>query len=80
MDLLAKQGYGGKGPPRQEANQCVARLDAIEALVFAFAHHLSVEVPRVARPVAVRVRMQAEREADETARRLFVSVARLLEC
>lgn len=80
MDLLAKQGYGGKGPPRQEANECVARLDAIEALVFAFAHHLAVEAPHLALPAGLRIRLQAEWEADETARRLFMSVARLLEC
>lgn len=64
----------------KEASQLHARLDAIESLVFAFAHHLSVEAPHIARAVGLRVRMQAEREADEAARRLFVSVARLLEC
>lgn len=63
-----------------EAHELTSRLDAIEALVFALCHHLSVEAPHVAHPVGLRVRMQAEREADEAARRLFVSVARLLEC
>lgn len=64
----------------QPASHITDRLDAIEALVLAFAHHLSVEAPHIARAVGLRVRMQAEREADEAARRLFVSVARLLGC
>ena len=63
-----------------EAHELTRRLDAIEAALFALAHHLAVEAPRGARPVGLRVRMQAEREADEATRRLFVSVARLLEC
>ena len=67
-------------PKMKEASQLHARLDAIEALVFAFAHHLAVEAPHVALPAGLRIRLQAEREADEAARRLFASVARLLEC
>lgn len=63
-----------------EAHELTRRLDAIESLVFAFAHHLAVEAPHVARPVGLRVRMQAEHERDEATRRLFAGVARLLEC
>ena len=63
-----------------EAHELTSRLDAIESLVFALAHHLAVEAPHVALPAGLRIRLQAEREADEAARRLFVSVARLLEC
>jgi hypothetical protein len=62
-----------------EAHELTRRLDAIESLVFAFAHHLAVEAPHMALPAGLRIRLQAEREADEAARRLFVSVARLLE-
>jgi hypothetical protein len=64
----------------KEASQLNARLEAIEAAIYAMAHHLAIEAPHIARAVGPRVRMQAEREADEAARRLFVSVARLLEC
>ncbi len=62
-----------------EAHELTRRLDAIESLVFALTHHLAVEAPHMALPAGLRIRLQAEREADEAARRLFVSVARLLE-
>jgi hypothetical protein len=55
-----------------------SRLDAIEAALFAMAHHLAVEAPRVAAPIALRVSMQAELERDEAARRLLRGLARLL--
>lgn len=58
-----------------------ARLDALEALLFALAHHLAVEAPVIARTVGARVRMHADApEHNEVARRLFRSVGRLLEC
>ena len=67
-------------PEMKEASHLHARLDAIEAVIYALAHHLAVEAPHVALPAGLRIRLQAEWEADETARRLFMSVARLLEC
>lgn len=66
-------------PEMKEASQLHARLDAIEAVIYALAHHLAVEAPHVAHPVGLRVRMQAEHERDEATRRLFAGVARLLE-
>ena len=65
----------------KEASHLHARLDAIEAVIYALAHHLAVEAPVIARTVGVRVRMHADApEHDEVARRLFRSVGRLLEC
>ena len=62
-----------------EAHELTRRLDAIEAIVFALAHHLAVEAPHLALPAGLRIRLQAEREADEATRRLFAGLARLLE-
>jgi hypothetical protein len=66
-------------PKMKEASQLHARLDAIEAVIYALAHHLAVEAPAVAAPIALRVSMQAELERDEATRRLFAGLARLLE-
>lgn len=68
-----------RAPKMKEASQLHARLDAIEAVIYALAHHLAVEAPRVAAPIALRVSMQAELERDEATRRLFAGLARLLE-
>jgi hypothetical protein len=64
----------------KESSHLNARLEAIEAAIYAMAHHLAIEAPHVARAVGLRVRMQTEHEADEATRRLFGSLARLLEC
>ena len=61
-----------------ETHSAHSRLDAIEAALYALAHHLAVEAPRVAAPIALRVSMQAELERDEAARRLLRGLARLL--
>lgn len=56
-----------------------SRVDAMEALVFAIAHHLRVEAPHVARPIALRLRMHATSdELSADAKLLFQQVSRLL--
>ncbi|MEZ7895567.1 MAG: hypothetical protein QMB75_06785 [Thauera sp.] len=51
----------------------------MEALVFAIAHHLRVEAPHVARPIALRLRMHATSdELSADAKLLFQQVSRLL--
>lgn len=66
-------------PEMKEASHLHARLDAIEAVIYALAHHLAAEAPAVAVPIALRVSMQAELERDEESRRLLRGLARLLE-
>ena len=56
-----------------------SRVDAKEALDFAIAHHLRVEAPQVARPIALRLRMHATSdELSADAKLLFQQVSRLL--
>ncbi len=54
-------------------------MDAMEALVFAIAHHLRVEAPHVARPIALRLNLHASSEGlSPDAQQLFRQVSRLL--
>lgn len=56
-----------------------SRIDAMEALVFAIAHHLRVEAPHVARPIALRLNLHASSEGlSQDAQQLFRQVSRLL--
>lgn len=56
------------------------RLDALEELVFALAHSISVEAPQVGRPLAYRLKVTAElASVSEEARQLFRAVARMLD-
>lgn len=56
------------------------RIEALEELIFALAHHLAIEAPHVAQPLALRVRLQGANERlSEAQRGVFRSVARLLE-
>jgi len=51
----------------------------MEALVFAIAHHLRVEAPHVARPIALRLNLHASSEGlSQDAQQLFRQVSRLL--
>lgn len=70
---MYQAGEGGAA-----AGHC-ARIDAMEALVFAIAHHLRVEAPHVARPIALRLSLHATSEGlSQEARDLFRQVSRLL--
>lgn len=56
------------------------RIEALEELLFALAHHLAIEAPHVAKPLALRVRIHSANELfSEAQRSVFRSVARLLE-
>ncbi len=51
----------------------------MEALVFAIAHHLRVEAPHVARPIALRLNLHASSDRlSPDALQLFRQVSRLL--
>lgn len=58
-----------------------SRIAAVEALIYALAHHMASDSPHQAQMLAARLVMQCElpREPDEN-RRLFRSVARVLMC
>lgn len=63
-----------------EQRSLEVRVLAHEEVLFALVHHLSVEAPMVARPLAMRMRLHARAtDMSEEARRLFVQIARLLE-
>lgn len=68
--------YAGNEPSNTDPN---SRMDAMEALVFAIAHHLGVEAPHVARPIALRLNLHASSEGlSPDAQQLFRQVSRLL--
>lgn len=68
--------HAGKEAPA--SNSC-SRADALEALVFAVAHHLRVEAPHVARPIALRLSLHASSGSlSPEAQKLFRQVSRLL--
>lgn len=68
--------YAGNEPSNTDPN---SRMDAMEALVFAIAHHLRVEAPHVARPIALRLNLHAGSEGlSPDAQQLFRQVSRLL--
>ena len=68
--------HAGKEAPA--SNSC-SRADTLEALVFAVAHHLRVEAPHVARPIALRLSLHASSDSlSPEAQKLFRQVSRLL--
>lgn len=55
------------------------RVEALEELVFAFVHHLSVESPQAAKPVALRLQLHSvSSHLTPASQRLFGRVARLM--
>lgn len=55
------------------------RVEALEELVFALVHHVNVESPLTAKPVALRLKLHSvSPHLTPASRRLFGRVARLM--